>query len=163
MKNKPDKQTKRTRLVDFPYKGCYRYFITLRCYKQAGHFANGNFVSEAVRVLEKTAKQRNFHIWAYCFMPDHLHLLTEGKAENADMRKFVSVFKQRTAFRFNRRYGARLWQPSYYDRVLRKDEATSAVARYIFENPVRKGIATDYLQYPYSGSFEFSNISQLFV
>jgi putative transposase len=163
MKNKPDKQTKLTRLVDFPYKGCYRYFITLRCHKQAGHFANGNFVSEAVRALEKTAKQEGFYVWAYCFMPNHFHLLAEGKTENANLRKLISVFKQRTAFRLNRRYGARLWQPSYYDRVLRKDEATPVIARYIFENPVRKGIATDYLQYPYSGSFEFSDISQLFA
>jgi len=96
-------------------------------------------------------------------MPDHLHLLIEGKAENADMKKFVSVFKQRTAFWFNHRYDAKLWQPSYYDRVLRSDEVVSIVARYIFENPVRKGIAVDYLQYPYSGSFEFSDISQLFA
>ena len=163
MQNKSEKQTKRTRLKDFTYKGCYRYFITLRCHKQAGHFANGNFITEAVRALEKTAKQQGFYVWAYCFMPDHLHLLVEGKTENANLRKFIPVFKQRTAFWFNRRCPARLWQPSYYDRVLRKDEATSAVARYIFENPVRKGLATDYLQYPYSGSFEFSNISQLFV
>jgi len=159
----PNKQTKRTRLVDFSYKGCYRYFITLRCHNRSRRFADSGLVSEALRTLHKTAEQRNFHIWAYCFMPDHLHLLIEGKTENADMRKFVSIFKQRTAFWFKRRYAARLWRPSYYDRILRKDEAISAVARYIFENPVRKGIATDYLQYPYSGSFEFSNISQLFV
>jgi putative transposase len=135
----------------------------LRCHKRAAHFASGNFVSEAVQLLEKTARQKDFYVWAYCFMPDHLHILVEGRTENADMRKFISVFKQRTALWFNRRYGIRLWQPGYYDRVLRKEEATSAVGRYIFENPVRKGIATDYLRYPYSGSLEFSNISQLFV
>jgi len=163
IQNKPEKQTKRARLKDFTYKGCYRYFITLRCHKQASHFANGNCVSEAVRALEKTAKQKGFYVWAYCFMPDHLHILVEGKTEDADMKKFITVFKQRTAFWFNCRYGTRLWQPGYYDRVLRKDEATAAVVRYVFENPVRKGIVTDYLRYPYSGSFEFSNISQLFV
>jgi putative transposase len=163
MKNKPAKQTKPTRLSDFSYKGCYRYFLTLRCHSRSRHFIDSNIIAEALRTLCKTAKQRDFHIWAYCFMPDHLHLLIEGKAENADMKKFVSVFKQRTAFWFNHRYDAKLWQPSYYDRVLRSDEVVSIVARYIFENPVRKGIAVDYLQYPYSGSFEFSDISQLFA
>lgn len=161
MKNKPKERKKLTRLSDFSYKGCYRYFITLRCHSRCSHFANSNLIAEALQTLNNTAKQRNFHIWAYCFMPDHLHLLIEGKTENADMRKFVSAFKQRTAFWFNRHYGARLWQPGYYDRVLRKEEATSVVVRYIFENPIRKGIATDYLRYPYSGSFEFSDISQL--
>ena len=96
-------------------------------------------------------------------MPDHIHLLIEGKTENADMIKFISIFKQRTAFWFNRRYNIRLWQPGYYEHVLRKDEATSAVARYIFENPVRKGIVSNYLQYPYSGSFELNDIRELFI
>jgi putative transposase len=151
------------RLCDFSYKGCYRYFTTLRCYRGITHFSDSILISAALRILRQTAKQRNFYIWAYCFMPDHLHLLIEGKTEDADMRKFISVFKQKTAFWFHRRYNTKLWQPSYYDRVLRKDEATSAVARYIFENPVRKGIVTDYLQYPYSGSFELNDIRELLV
>jgi len=151
------------RLDDFPYQGYYRYFITLRCHSGKRHFADNSLISTVLKILRQTAEQRNFYIWAYCFMPDHLHLLIEGKTENADMRKFISVFKQKAAFWFHRRYNLRLWQPRYYDRVLRTDEATSAVARYILENPVRKGIVSDYLQHPYSGSLELNDISQLFV
>jgi putative transposase len=154
---------KMMRIGDFSYKGCYRYFITLRCHNRIEHFTDRGIISAALQILRKTAEQRHFYIWAYCFMPDHLHLFIEGKTENADMRKFISVLKQKTAFWFNRRYNTRLWQPSYYDHVLRTDEATSAVARYIFENPVRKGIVPAYLQYPYSGSFELNDVSQLFV
>jgi putative transposase len=151
------------RLNGFPYQGCYRYFITLRCHGGKRHFADNNLILTALNILRHTAGQRNFYIWAYCFMPDHLHLLIEGKTENADMSKFISVFKQKTAFRFQRRQSTKLWQPRYYDRVLRKDEETSIVVRYIFENPVRKGIVTDYLQYPYSGSFELNDIRELLV
>jgi putative transposase len=155
----PDKYPKRIRLKDFPYKGCYRYFLTLRCHNQASHFANSNLVAEVRSTLKATADQRGFCVWAYCFMPDHLHLLVEGKTDDADMRKFVSTFKQKTAYWFKRQCGARLWQPNYYEQVLRNDDATSAVAAYIFENPVRKGIAENYAQYPHSGSLEFSDIS----
>ena len=151
------------RLGDFSYKGYYRYFITLRCYGQASYFTDSKLIAKALLALHETAEQKNFHTWAYCFMPDHIHLLIEGKTENADMIKFISIFKQKAAFWFNSRYNTKLWQPSYYDHVLRKDEATSAVARYIFENPVRKGIVTDYLQYPYSGSFELNDIRELLV
>jgi len=156
----PNKYPKRIRLKDFPYKGCYRYFITLTCHNQASHFANADFVTELRSRLKTTADQRDFRVWAYCFMPDHLHLLVEGKTEDADMSKFVSTFKQKTAYWFKRRCGARLWQPNYYERVLRKDETTSAVARYIFENPVRKGIAKNCAHYPHSGSFELSDMTQ---
>ena len=149
-------------MVNFSYKGYYRYFITLRCFKQASYFRDDEVVAKALSVLQDTAKRRNFCVWAYCFMPDHVHLLIEGKRADADMANFVSVFKQRTAFWFGSLFKAKLWQPGYYDRVLRKDENTSAVVRYMFENPVRKRIVTDYLQYKNSGSLELTDIRQLF-
>ena len=105
--------------------------------------------------------QEDFAVWAYCFMPDHLHLLIEGKSGNADMKTFVSSLKQKTAYWFKSIYGMQLWEANYYEHVLRNDEATTAVARYIIQNPVRKVIVEDYSQYPYSGSFEFEDIHNL--
>ena len=43
-----------------------------------------------------------------------------------------------------------------YERVLRDDEATLAVARYIIENPVRAGLVSDPRDYPFLGSQVFS-------
>jgi hypothetical protein len=37
--------------------------------------------------------------------------------------------------------------------VLRRDEDTAGVLRYILENPVRKGLADNFTDYRYSGSF----------
>jgi len=62
----------------------------------------------------------------------------------------------RSGFAFARRSGRRLWQDGYYDHVLRDDESTIAVARYIFENPVRAGLARRVEEYPHSGSEVFS-------
>jgi len=163
MKYKPGKDSRPLRLNSFPYQGCYRYFITLRCYSGIRHFSESKPIFAAILILRQTAEQRNFSVLAYCFMPNHIHLLIEGKTENADMIKFISVFKQRTAFWFRRRYNSRLWQPSFYDHILRKDEVTSAVIRYILENPVRKGMVSDYSQYPYSGSFELNDIRELLI
>jgi len=93
-----------------------------------------------------------FTVLAYCFMPDHLHLLMEGRTESADLPGFVHQAKQRSAFRFKARFGTRLWQPSYFDRVLREDDDPRAVARYILENPVRSGLIGEPGGYPFSGS-----------
>jgi len=38
------------------------------------------------------------------------------------------------------------------DRILRDDEQTIVVARYILENPVRAGLVEGFDEYPYSGS-----------
>ena len=49
-----------------------------------------------------------------------------------------------------------LWQRHGFECVLRKEDATIAVARYIFENPVRAGLAGTTQEYPYLGSETFS-------
>jgi len=77
------------------------------------------------------------------------------------MRRFVKLLKQRTSYWFKAVYGEKLWETGYYERVLRTDEATTTVARYIFRNPVRKGHVEDYGNYPYSGSFESEEIANL--
>lgn len=94
-------------------------------------------------------------IVAYCFMPDHVHLLVEGLMDNADALSFVHQTKQRSGFAFGREHAGRLWQPSFYDRILRNDDATLSVARYIFENPVRAGLVAEPADYEFSGSSRY--------
>ena len=125
------------------------------------HFTIDAVVTEVIGVLRSTAEQQGFLVWAYCFMPDHLHLLVEGQSSHADMRQFVRLFKQRSAYWFKGVRGAQLWAANYYEHVLRNDEATAAVARYIIQNPVRKGTVDDFSSYPYSGSFELESIEDL--
>ena len=107
------------------------------------------------------ADKECFSIWAYCFMPDHVHLLVEGLDSHSDMRRFVSLFKQKTGYWYRRAHNERLWSSNYYEHVLRDDEATIAVAKYIIQNPVRQGIVEHYDSYPYSGSFELDDMCNL--
>jgi len=152
---------KPSRLKDFSYQGYYRYFITIRSHNLKPHFICDKVVTMVVEILKNVAGQESFAVWAYCFMPDHLHLLIEGRSSDANLRRFVALLKQKTNYWFKGIYGEKLWEPNYYERVLRDDEATLAIARYIFRNPVRKGIVEDYSSYPYSGSFELEGIYNL--
>ena len=94
-------------------------------------------------------------------MPDHVHLLVEGRHSDADMKHLVVLFKQKSGYWFKSTYGVKLWAPNYHEHVLRNDEATMAVARYIIQNPIRKRMVDDCSDYPYSGSFELEDISSL--
>ena len=98
------------------------------------------------------ARVYGFAILVDCFMPDHLHLPIEATTDQSELRPFVARAKQRAAFDFSRRYGYRLWQAGYHDRVLRSDEATPAAIRYIIANPVRAGLVDDPRDFPYWGS-----------
>ncbi len=91
-------------------------------------------------------------------MPDHLHVLLQGDKPNASLPDFVRNFKQRSAYAFRQHAGDPPWQRSYYDHVLRKDENIREIARYIFENPVRKGLIGDFREFPFSGPPESLNL-----
>lgn len=145
---------KRIRLKNFSYYGQYRYFVTICCHCKNAHFDNNSHVTGVLDILRDTANQKSFSIWAYCFMPDHLHLLIAGQTDHSDMRAFVSLFKQKSGFWFRRQQDDKLWQENYYEHILRTDEDTLQTARYILENPVRKGLVGDLANYPHSGSFE---------
>lgn len=77
------------------------------------------------------ARAEQCEIPAYCVMPDHLHLLVSGLQERFDLRRFVHRAKQKSGYLFVRERGERLWQDSYFDRTVRRDESIAEVIRYI--------------------------------
>jgi len=102
--------------------------------------------------LTRAADTEGFDILAYCAMPDHLHVLVRGRTATSDARRFIKLAKQLTEFAHRRRWRGRLWQASAWDRVLRNEDDTWDVIRYILANPVRAGLVAKPLDYPHSGS-----------
>jgi len=142
------------RLHSFNYKGSYSYFLTLSCYKRNPYFLDSSTVHLLIPILITTSTKFDFTIYVYCFMPNHLHLLTTGGAD-ADLPRFVQAFKQKSSYTFRCTKGMKLWQRSYYDHVLRHDEALADIAKYILNNPVRGGLVNDFREYEFSGSSIF--------
>jgi len=144
------------RLRSFDYVGYYRYFLTICSFDRARVFVSDADVGPVAMRLSQTADAYQFSVIAYCLMPDHMHALVAGEREAADFCEFVRIFKQQTAFDWKRRHTTRLWQRGYIDHVLRDEEDTLAVARYIIENPLRAGLVSDPLDYPHLGSLTVS-------
>jgi putative transposase len=94
------------------------------------------------------------HVFAYCIMPDHVHLLVHN-AENTDTVRFVRHFKQAVGFGWKQKYKTEMWQKSFYDRALRSDEDVGAVVRYVLDNPVKAGFVDSWDKYEFCGSFEW--------
>ena len=143
---------KNIRLPASRYRGKQIYFVTLCCEKRRPIFANESIGHWLITRLLGSAAKDAFAVHAYCVMPDHLHILAEAINESCDLIRFVSSFKQQTGFTYEKRFDRQLWQSRYYDHVLRKAEATDAVAWYIWLNPVRKGLCLAPQDYPLSGS-----------
>jgi putative transposase len=89
---------------------------------------------------------------AYCFMPDHQHLIVSGTRDDSDMRQTIVQYKQRTGFWMSRNTSGLGWQKNFYDHVIRRQEDLTAQVRYILDNPVRKGLVSSWQEYPFKGS-----------
>lgn len=84
------KHQKRVRLKTFLYRGSYRYFITIVADKRNEVFIRAEIVARILEALKEVSILCQFAVWAYCFMPNHLHFLIEGKNEDSDMKDFIS-------------------------------------------------------------------------
>jgi putative transposase len=136
------------------YKGIRAYFVTICTKDQQSVFVDAKIISEQIKILNSCCEKSNFSVWTYCFMPDHLHLLLIGE-ENSDLVKFIRTYKQLSGYGYKKTTGKNLWQKSFYDHILRKEENVPEVIKYILENPVRKGLVEYFADYPFSGSLEF--------
>ena len=147
---------KHIRLKYFDYRGCRRYYITLCTFDRRAKFLENGLIDKLIEIFKNKSGYFGFIIWAYCFMPDHVHLLIEGGNESSDLEGFVKAFKQESGYYYKKVTGEFLWQKHYYEHVLRQEEGTENICRYIFNNPVRKGLVDEYHKYRFSGSFEFN-------
>ena len=140
------------RLPRHNYLGKRIYFVTLCAERRAPIFSDQQFSLWLLKQLFMTAANHNFLLHAYCVMPDHVHILAEGRSDSSDLIRFVESFKQHTAYEFRKTSGSRLWQMRFYDHILRASDKLESVAQYIWANPVRRGLSDIAASYSLSGS-----------
>jgi putative transposase len=140
------------RLTGVSYVGFQRYFVTTCTAFQKPIFKDDNVAGHVMSQILESAESHGFAVVAYCVMLDHVHLLVTAQREEAGLGRFVKHAKQFTGFTYRRATDESLWQPGYHERVLRDEEATLTVARYILENPVRAGLAKALGEWRHAGS-----------
>jgi REP element-mobilizing transposase RayT len=138
------------------YVGINRYSLTICAHRRRPLLTSPPCFEVVRRQLLQSAAHHGFSLLAYCAMPDHLHVLAEALDDRSDLRVFAWDFKRRAGFAFKRATGEPLWQEGFYDRVLRSDESSRTVARYLLENPVRAGLARHPLEWPFLGSERYA-------
>src|SRR5713226_8480824 len=144
---------KPNRLTAKSYRGQRAYFLTLCAQDRKRVFQNQTLVHTLLALLEKTCAAHSFLAYAYCFMPDHLHLILVGEGVSSELMPMVRAFKGAAAAVARESGVSSLWQKGYYDHVLRSGKSLEEAAWYVFLNPVRAGLAKTVQEWPYSGSF----------
>lgn len=109
-------------------------------------------VGDVLVQFQQSAALHSFEILAYCFMPDHLHVVVRGTTSISDLRVFVATAKQVSAHAARPWIRGRLWQPGYHERILRDRDDVANVIKYVLENPVRAGKVKKAGDYPFAGT-----------
>jgi len=110
--------------------------------------------------LRRIKERKPFCLYAYCLMPNHIHLLIEVKNDA------LSVIMQRLltgyTIYYNRTYKKRghLFQGRYKAILCQKDSYLMELVRYIHLNPVRAKIVKKPSDYEWSGHNNYMNRSK---
>jgi REP element-mobilizing transposase RayT len=130
-------------LEDFGYVGKYSYALEFTTRDRAPLLQTGKSIALVVTQLRRAAHEDGFDV-IHCVMPDHLHLVVDGRREDSDCKAFIKAAKQYSGYRYKREYGRSLWQRYGYERVIRSDMERALAIRYLLlANPVRAGIVAD--------------------
>jgi putative transposase len=143
------------RLPDFEYIGRITYSVTITTFHRRPAFKDAAFARIARDKLLRTAKKFAFALIAYSLMPDHVHLLVQGERDDSDFEAFIKSWNTQTGFAWRQRGNATLWQPGYFESVIRNDGNLYHAARYILMNPVRAGLVKKASEYEFSGSTRY--------
>lgn len=104
-------------------------------------------------LLKKYSVKWESPIMVYCFMTNHIHLLSRPLKEASLHKMMQGVALCYTQY-FNKTYDrtGRLWESRFHSCAVQEEHYLWAVARYIEQNPVRAGITSQAEDYPYSSA-----------
>ena len=94
-----------------------------------------------------------FQLHEYVVMPDHIHVLLTPKA-GSSAQGAVQLIKGGLSHNL-RKAGSQInaiWQPRYHDRRIRNANEYAEIAKYIRENPLRRGLVSVAAEWPYSSA-----------
>jgi len=101
-------------------------------------------------LLEQTASQFEIRCHAWCFLPNHAHMLVTSELGNLSraMHWFGTCFAQA----FNRRHerSGHLFQGRFGSKLVEDDEYLLELARYVPLNPVRAGLCASPCEWTWS-------------
>ena len=98
---------------------------------------NGNIVAACLEQL--FAHRKGIYLVNFVIMPDHVHFLLklDGDVNGISISNLVGEFKRQASLRLRKwMSGGKIWQRSFFDRIIRNDQEYQRIYDYIEANPV---------------------------
>ncbi len=135
------------------------YFFTVNLADRSGSLLTG-CIGDLRSAYGKVAEDLPFATRAVVILPDHLHAvwtLPDGDADFSTRWKRIkrefSVSVGQTFARSDsklRKGEAGIWQRRFWERYIRDEAELATTMRYVWCNPVKHGLVTQAVDWPYS-------------
>ncbi len=130
----------RLRRLEWTYKECPVYFLTLVAHERRPLFANKN-VHRALIDFGENAAQHGVWVGRYVLMPDHIHCFVGVGPESPDVSSWVKSLKNLLSKHLRSNdVEPPHWQKGFFDHILRTRESYEQKWDYVLQNPVRAGL-----------------------
>ena len=150
--------------------------MTFCCYRRYRLLGADRSCEWLASAIGRARIRWEFDVWAYVFMPEHVHLLVRPRRPGVPIAAIFKAIKQpvgRLAFDYldahaqpwlprltrtrNGRTERLFWQPGGgFDRDLVEPDHLGSALNYIHENPVRRGLVTKAADWRWSSAGWFA-------
>lgn len=126
------KAIKNVRLKDYDYSENGFYFVTICADNRRPILTGENekIVQDAIEQLPQTLKGVSLDY--YQIMPTHIHLILI--LDDCELKLGQIVRRLKAAA--TKLVGYKLWQPNYYEHVIRDEQSLNRIREYIQNNPL---------------------------
>jgi putative transposase len=126
------------------------HHVTQRGNRREPAFFEDGDQARYLAFLRAGAEQSNSAVWAYCLMPNHVHLIVVPSHTNGLRDMFAEAHRQCTNFiNWRHKWTGHLWQGRFGSVAMDENHLGEAV-RYVAQNPVRAGLVKAPQDWPFS-------------
>ena len=120
-------------------------FVTIVCRNHRPLLLEAPCKETVLRVLKRLRSEATFKLFAWVILDDHLHLIVDLCMP--DLSTAIGRLKQHIALGLRK---SSLWQPRFFDHIVRDEADLRAHLDYIHFNPCRHGYVTAPVDYRWS-------------
>ena len=128
------------------------HHVTQRGNRRMETFFCDEDYAEYLALMAEGCSARGIEVWAYCLMPNHVHMVVVPESEDG-LRRGIGEAHRRYTRMVNFREGWRghLWQSRFASFPM-DEQYLLAAARYVELNPVKARLAATPESYPWSSA-----------
>ena len=128
------------------------HHVTQRDNRRQQTFFNDGDYAAYVELMADWCREEGVEIWAYCLMPNHIHLIAVPGSEQGLRRAIGEAHRRYTRrINFREKWRGYLWQGRFASFIMDADYLLAA-ARYVELNPVRAGLVAKAEEWPWSSA-----------